>query len=73
MAELTRHPEMTDQEKRSLQIKYLVKIPTMFGVGAVKGRLDAINKSAEASELKTVMDETLYDLFKKAADASIGK
>lgn len=71
MADLTRDPNMSDEAKRQLKAEALAKIPTLFAMGAVKGRLDAINESALARNLKKVMDEGLFDLVKKALDKAI--
>ena len=72
MAEVAREPEMTPQQKRDLELKYLAKIPTMFMMGAVKGKLDFAEATEKASEAKQAMDEMLFEMFKQIADKAIG-
>ena len=73
MAEVSRDPDMTAEQKRELERKYLAKIPTMFAMGFVKGKLDFAEEEEKASQAKQAMDEMLYEMFQKIADVSIDK
>jgi LysM repeat protein len=72
MAEVAREPEMTPQQRRDLELEYLAKIPTMFLMGAVKGKLDFAEEAEKASEAKQAIDEMLFEMFKQIADKAIG-